>query len=166
MDYNNHIWIQTQDIWRYNATNSTISFLVTWSSSTNRVEPNPSKSMFFVREFWLLYLEILIINWVKIMELEQRRYAFFGGSQRGYVLLPFWGMPRVQFLISSCVKAYVVTWRPSPTPLREWGKKADMFEGNVLVKKYRGGGQEDNLKRFHIIFGFTRLHLFLSSFFV
>lgn len=49
-------------------------------------------------------------------------------------------------------RARVVTWLPSPTLRREWGKKADMFEGNVLVKKYRGGRQEDNLKKGFALF--------------
>lgn len=49
-------------------------------------------------------------------------------------------------------RARVITWLPSPTLRREWGKKADMFEGNVLVKKYRGGRQEDNLKKGFALF--------------
>lgn len=44
------------------------------------------------------------------------------------------------------------------------GKKADMFEGNVLVKKYRGGRQEDYLDKgcallwkFFLHFGFLSI---------
>ena len=51
-----------------------------------------------------------------------------------------------------CAQAYFITWLPSPTQRREWGKKADMFEGNVLVKKYRGGRQEDYLKKGFALF--------------
>lgn len=35
---------------------------------------------------------------------------------------------------------------PLPHPAQGMGKKADMFEGNVLLKKYRGGRQEEYLK--------------------
>lgn len=41
---------------------------------------------------------------------------------------------------------------PLPHPAQGMGKKADMFEGNVLVKKYRGGRQEDNLKKGFALF--------------
>lgn len=36
---------------------------------------------------------------------------------------------------------------PLPHPAQGMGKKADMFEGNVLVKKYRGGRPEEYLKK-------------------
>lgn len=63
-----------------------------------------------------------------------------------------------------CAQAYFITWLPSPTQCRAWGKKADMFEGNVLVKKYRGGRQEDYLKKDFAFLGFTSRHLFLFLF--
>lgn len=58
--------------------------------------------------------------------------------------------PRVDF----------ITWLPSPIPQRGKGKKADMFEGNVMVKKYRGGRQEGVfLKK-----GFTLFWIYYSTF--
>lgn len=54
-----------------------------------------------------------------------------------------------------------ITWLPSPTQYRGWGKKADMLEGNVLVKKYGGGRQEVWRKVSHY-FGFTFRQFVLS----
>lgn len=43
---------------------------------------------------------------------------------------------------------------PLPHPAQGMGKKADMLEANVLVKKYRGGGQEDYLTKGFALFFF------------
>lgn len=64
----------------------------------------------------------------------------------------FCGMPRV-LVFFLFLPPVISTWRltrhmtPLPHPGREWGKKADMLEGNVLVKKYRGGRQEEFMKK-------------------
>lgn len=81
--------------------------------------------------------------------------AWIWRTRRGYVLLRFLWTATCSSLIK-CDKplADFITWLPSPTPQWGRGKKADMFEANVMVKKYRSGRQEGvffNEGRFHII---------------
>lgn len=54
---------------------------------------------------------------------------------------------------------------PLPHPAQGSVKKADMFEGNVLVKKYRGGRQEDYLKKVSHYFGIYQ-SLFIYLFYL
>lgn len=63
----------------------------------------------------------------------------------------FCGMPRVEVLINR-VLSLIYHMTPLPHPAQGMGKKADMLEGNVLVKKYRGGRQEDLFKKGFALF--------------
>lgn len=124
---------------------------------TNRSEPNTVESMFFVRIFCQLYFQTwdYYFVWIALCG-HGVDFVVRTDSQR-IRFVSFWGMPRVQVSIN-CYQAYFITWLPSPTQRREWAKKADMYEGNVLVKKYRGGRQEDYLKK-----GFELFGIYLST---
>lgn len=64
----------------------------------------------------------------------------------------------VECHVFTCKKTERSDWfhhmTPLPHPIPGKGKKADMLEGNVLVKKYGGGRQEVWRKVSHY-FGFT-----------
>lgn len=64
-----------------------------------------------------------------------------------YSIAVFCGLPRVEVSINSALSLISSHDSPPPPSAGNGGKKADMFEGNVLVKKYRGGRQEDYLKK-------------------
>lgn len=108
--------------------------------------------MFFVRIFCQLYFQTWAYYFVWIT-LCGHGVDFVVRKESWRIrFISFWGMPRVQVSIK-CYQAHFITWLPSPTRRREWAKKADMYEGNVLVKKYRGGRQEDYLKKDFELFG-------------
>lgn len=86
--------------------------------------------------------------------------VFVRRRRRGHVLCQFWRNATCRSFDKQC-SAQSHHMIPLPHPAQGMGKKADMFEGNVLVKKYRGGRRRLFQERFRIVMGFTSQHLYL-----
>lgn len=103
--------------------------------------------MFFVRVFCQLYAQICALCFTKkpgcvpgcTVSLQRRR--------GGYVSFWFWLNATCRSLWQTVRCAGFRHVTPLPHPELATRKTADMFEGNVLGKKSRGGWREEYLKK-------------------
>lgn len=128
------------------------SMYVTWLGSTNRNQLNPSESMLFVRVFcqlFPLHLSVLVFNTTSC---GYWTIGFAKDELRIHVPRTILSNATCSSFDKQCAQGLFYHMTPLPHPSRRCGKKADMFERNVLVKKYRGGRQEDYLKKGFALF--------------
>lgn len=111
---------------------------------------------YFERKLFLCLdiLQIFIANarlFKMLLTQQVRFWVWVTQTPPGYIVGPLFALSEHMWSDRHRAEGqYHMT--PLPHPALWMRKKADMFEGNVLVKKYRGGRPEDYLKKGFALF--------------